>query len=573
MRRVVVLIVVCALAGIGSALGHSPLSSALSLKAAIKQYTKNPNAGPTANHAGGAMKTVEFRGYAFKVPASWPVYSLKKDPNQCVRYDVNAVYLGTPGPNQHCPPDQVGTADTVSVGGPAIPGVLVVSLKTARRAQVGDARSATDLRAAPGTIMKNPGQHEFAIAMPAAGPSVTATYGTDPGLILQVFGSLHPVASPPMQPGGHLQPREGQGSDEPPTRTHPTPDWGWSTPATRTAQPRVTPTDASTPAWHRPSPQPSYQPSSSPAWTTPPPTRTTPSPPWSTPSPTRTTPAPTRTTPAPVVTTPSSTPITPSPTPTAPAPTPTSTAAPAVSAPPAQSAGNGVPVAGFDTCTAPSLSAMKAWRAKFSVANIYIGGQEMACDYGNLSASWIKAVEAMGWSLMPTFVGLQAPCNSFSAEIDPSQAAAEGSAAASQAISDAKLFGLGPGSPVYFDMEGYDHTNASCVTAVLTFLDSWTRQLDAGGYISGVYSSADSAAIDLQSNTMVAGHALAEPQDMWFALWDNVQNLTGSPYLTGAVWPDTQRSKQYQGAHVVSVGGYSIDIDSDLVDSAVVRGS
>ncbi len=565
MRRRMALIVVCALAVIASVLGHGPVISGMGLKADV-QPVRIPIAGKSAKQSAPAMKTVEFRGYAFKVPASWPVYSLKKDPNQCVRYDVNAVYLGTPGPNQHCPPDQVGTADTVSVGGPAIPGVLVVSLKTARRAQVADARSATDLRAAPGTIMKNPGQHEFAIAMPAAGPSVTATYGTDPGLILQVFGSLHPVASPPMQPGGHLQPREGQGSDEPPTRTHPTPDWGWSTPATRTAQPRVTPTDASTPAWHRPSPQPSYQPSSSPAWTTPPPTRTTPSPPWSTPSPTRTTPAP-------VVTTPSSTPITPSPTPTVPAPTPTSTAAPAVSAPPAQSAGNGVPVAGFDTCTAPSLSAMKAWRAKFSVANIYIGGQEMACDYGNLSASWIKAVEAMGWSLMPTFVGLQAPCNSFSAEIDPSQAAAEGSAAASQAISDAKLFGLGPGSPVYFDMEGYDHTNASCVTAVLTFLDSWTRQLDAGGYISGVYSSADSAAIDLQSNTMVAGHALAEPQDMWFALWDNVQNLTGSPYLTGAVWPDTQRSKQYQGAHVVSVGGYSIDIDSDLVDSAVVRGS
>ena len=137
---------------------------------------------------------------------------------------------------------------------------------------------------------------------------------------------------------------------------------------------------------------------------------------------------------------------------------------------------------------------------------------------------------------------------------------------------DAKGLGLGTGSPIYFDMEGYDHTNSGCKTAVLTFLDAWTRQLDAGGYVSGVYSSADSAAIDLQSNTTIAGHALAEPQDMWFALWDNALNLTGSPYLTGAVWPQTQRSKQYQGGHVVSVGGYSLDIDSDLVDSAVARG-
>jgi hypothetical protein len=482
------------------------------------------------------MKTVEFRGYAFSVPASWPVYQLNKDAGQCVRYDVNAVYLGTPGPSQHCPPDLVGTADTVSVGGPAIPGVLVVSAKSDRRVPAGDLRSDTDLPAAPGTIMQNPGQHEFAIAMPTKAPSVTATYGTDPGLIMQVFRSLHPV-------GGRLQPRGG-----------------WP-------GPHVFPSAVYSPPWNDPSHEP-----------TPAPTRTTYAPKRPTPEPRRTTPSP-PSPPSPPARTPTPTPTQApaSPTGTPASPTQASTQAPAVGASPAQSpaqspAPSGPLAAGFDTCTAPSLATMKAWRAKYSVANIYIGGQEMACDYGNLSASWITSVEAMGWSLMPTFVGLQAPCDNYSAEIDPSQAAAQGRAAATQAISDAKLFDLGPGTPVYFDMEGYDHTNAGCVTAVLTFLDSWTRQLDSGGYVSGVYSSADSAAIDLQSNTTIAGHALAEPQDMWFALWDNAPNLTGSPYLTPAVWPDTQRSKQYQGGHVVNVGGYSLDIDSDLVDSAVVRG-
>jgi hypothetical protein len=491
---------------------------------------KIPGAGKTTDQAAGpAMKTIEFRGYAFRVPASWPVYQLSKDPTQCIRYDVNAVYLGTPGPNQHCPPGLVGTADTVSVGGPAIPGVLVISSATDRRAQVGDLRSGTRLSAAPGTIMQNPGQREFAIAMPGSAPSFTATYGTDPGLIMQVFSSLHAVASPFGHPGGPLQP-SGES-------THPG-NLGWS-PVT-TIRPRV----VYTPPFGDPSPAPTYRP-------TPSPTRITP---W--PDPTTSTPTQAPASPAPVT-----------------SPTGTSTDAPAMGVPPVQpGAGFSTAVAGFDTCTAPSLATMKAWRAKYAVANIYIGGQEMACDYGNLSASWITAAEAMGWSLMPTFVGLQAPCNNYSAEINPSQAAAQGSAAATLAISDAKGLGLGAGTPIYFDMEGYDHTNTGCVTAVLTFLDSWTRQLDAGGYVSGVYSSADSAAIDLQSNTTIAGHALAEPQDMWFALWDNALNLTGSPYLTGAVWPDTQRSKQYQGGHVVSVGGYSLDIDSDLVDSAVARG-
>jgi len=553
MRRGMALLFVCALAVIASGFWHSTVIPGLSLEAAIKPVTQNPIVGKSAKQAGIAMKVVEFRGYAFEVPASWPVYSLSKDPDQCVRYDVNAVYLGTPGPNQHCPPDLVGTADTVSVGGPAIPGVLVTSAKTGDRATVGDLRSATDQRAAPGTIMQNPGQHQFGLVMPSSAPSVTATYGRDPGLIVQVFHSLHALNS---RPGGPLQPRGTPGtpgSPRPWATTHPTPGpfvsssggpthpaWISPSPVTQTTRPPVIPTVLFTPPTTHPSQRPTHRP---------------------TPTPTQTTSAP------------AEVPVSSAPGPTTPTPTPPTTQAPAADPAVTPSApGSGTPAPGFDTCTAPSLSAMKAWRAKFSVANIYIGGQEMACDYGNLSASWIQTVEADGWSLMPTFVGLQAPCNSYSAEINPSQAATEGTAAANLAISDAKQLGLGAGSPIYFDMEGYDHTNTGCVTAVLTFLDAWTRQLNTGGYVSGVYSSADSAAIDLQSNTTIAGHALAEPQDMWFALWDNVQNLTGSPYLTGAVWPDTERSKQYEGGHVVSVGGYSIDIDSDLVDSAVVRG-
>jgi hypothetical protein len=228
--------------------------------------------------------------------------------------------------------------------------------------------------------------------------------------------------------------------------------------------------------------------------------------------------------------------------------------------------------AGFDTCTAPSLTTLEAWRAMYSATAIYIGGEMMACDYGNLSASWVEQAEAMGWSLMPTFVGLQAPCDDFSGTIDPTQAAAEGTAAASQAVANAASFGLGAGTPVYYDMEGYDHTNAGCRTAVLTFLDAWDRQLTAMGYVSGVYSSADSAIIDLQSTTEIAGHALAEPQAIWFAFWDNSTDLSGLPYLNASVWPVPDRSKQYAGSQTVTVGGISLNIDEDWVASAVAAG-
>jgi Rv2525c-like, glycoside hydrolase-like domain len=69
---------------------------------------------------------------------------------------------------------------------------------------------------------------------------------------------------------------------------------------------------------------------------------------------------------------------------------------------------------------------MKAWRPNYGAVAIYIGGPEMGCGYGNLSKGWVQSTEGMGWSLMPIYVGPQATCNSFSDEIVPSQAAAEG---------------------------------------------------------------------------------------------------------------------------------------------------
>jgi hypothetical protein len=229
-------------------------------------------------------------------------------------------------------------------------------------------------------------------------------------------------------------------------------------------------------------------------------------------------------------------------------------------------------MAGFDTCTAPPLRTMRAWRARFSATAIYLGGEMMACGYGNLSAAWIQQAEAMGWSLLPIYVGLQAPCTKFSGKIKRKRAAAQGAAAADQAVLDAQAFGLEKRTPIYYDMEAYKNTKARCVTAVLTFLDAWTRQLRAQGYLPGVYSSAAAAIADLQSRTRIAGHRLAKPRAIWCALWDNAADLSGQPYVTDAVWPVSARSKQYAGPHVVKVRKIKLDIDSDLVNGPVAHG-
>jgi hypothetical protein len=482
----------------------------VSLTAAIRTAAK------AASRPG--TKLVRYDGYEVSVPASWPVYDLTKDPHRCVRYDVNAVYLGTPGPDQNCPPNLVGRADTISIG-PAGP---ATQLTPAIRKTAGDRKTParTDQRAfTPGTIIQDADLHEVALAMPGTAPWIDATYGADPKLVEQTLATVRPVTTRPARTGDAIHPAVVR-----------------ERPAVVQQHPPVI--EAKNPAWPKNPAPPTGIPA---AWLPP----AAPKPPPPAPKP------PPKTTPGPK--------------PTGPVLADNPAPAPAPSTPTGA-------MAGFDTCTAPSLPTMKAWRAKYSATAIYIGGQMMACGQANLSASWVQQAEAMGWSLMPTFVGLQAPCDSFSGKVDAKHAASQGTAAANQAVADANTFGLGSGSPIYYDMEAYDHTNAGCRTAVLTFLDAWTRQLQAQGYVSGVYSSADAAIIDLQSTTTIAGHPLAEPQAIWFALWDNATSLTGAPYMTAAVWPVANRSKQYAGNSVVKVGGISLDVDLDWVASAVAHG-
>ena len=491
MRRAAVAVMVgCAFGGIATGVGHQRDISGVRLTAASQPITNKTAAKVTAP----AMKTVEYRGYAIRVPATWPVYSLSKDPRRCVRYDVNAVYLGTPGPDPNCPAHVVGRADTISIGGQATPGPRSTPVRTDLRAAVGAKRAGPDMPAAPGTIMQNAQLRELSVAMPDSAPAITATYGTSADEIMQVLAGVRRITQQ-SAPTGTTAPNPVQ------------------QPSGGTPTPGPWPTNPAPPSWIPPS--------------------------WPTPAPTGTG-----------------------------LPTQPPNPVPSSSPPPAPAAA----LAGFDTCGAPSLQTMKAWRAKYAVAAIYIGGQEMGCGYGNLSKSWVQSAEAMGWSLMPTFVGLQAPCNSFSDEINPSQAAQQGQQAAIQAVSDAASFGLGPGSPIYFDMEAYNEKKSSCVTAVLTFLGAWDRQVQASGYVSGVYSSAGSGVINLQNTSSVGGHPLARPQAIWFALWDNAVNLTGAPYMTPAVWSASARAKQYAGPRVVTVGGISMNIDSDLVNSPVARG-
>ena len=89
---------------------------------------------------------------------------------------------------------------------------------------------------------------------------------------------------------------------------------------------------------------------------------------------------------------------------------------------------------------------------------VYIGGANRACSQPNLTATWVSAQTAAGWHLIPTYVGLQAPTSSCSscAKLSSSQATAQGVAAADRRGRAGRApSAMGPGSPIYFDMESY----------------------------------------------------------------------------------------------------------------------
>ncbi len=225
----------------------------------------------------------------------------------------------------------------------------------------------------------------------------------------------------------------------------------------------------------------------------------------------------------------------------------------------------------FDACHAPALDSMQAWSASpYRGLGVYIGGVNRACSQPNLTPTWVQQVTGLGWSLLPLYVGLQAPCISQSglAKVSTTQATAtsQGTAAADDAASKALALGLPGGSPIWFDMEGYKPGNTVCSNAVRAFAAGWTAELRAQGFAPGIYGSAASTIRD------VAALGSGVPDVVWIANWDGKESVFGDPYVSDAIWANHQRVHQYKGGHNETYGGVTINVDSSVVDSIVVGG-
>lgn len=164
----------------------------------------------------------------------------------------------------------------------------------------------------------------------------------------------------------------------------------------------------------------------------------------------------------------------------------------------------------FDARSAPSLSAMTTWMAAspFRGVGVYIpvnSAWDNRSDkqQTNLTPSWVTSVLAQGWSIAPIYVGRQAPAGCQSSvfhriSTDSGVAYQQGIDAAVDAAASANALGMGPGSPIYYDLEAY---TPGCELPIRSFLDGWTEQLHAQGYVSGVYGSRSSTMADLVTST------------------------------------------------------------------------
>ncbi|NYE40671.1 glycoside hydrolase domain-containing protein [Streptomyces fulvorobeus] len=222
----------------------------------------------------------------------------------------------------------------------------------------------------------------------------------------------------------------------------------------------------------------------------------------------------------------------------------------------------------FDTCTAPSLSAMKAWRTGFyGAAAVYIGGKNRGCAQPNLTKSWVKSVNATGWKVIPLYVGAQPPCQKSAnpERFTSSTAASVGASNARDAVAKASALGMKAGSPIYLNMESYDITDKACNDATLTYVRSFTKTLRNATYRGGLYGFSSSSAAAIAT----AANKTDLPGNLWYALWDKKNTTT-----TDWPWKPTQytnhsRGHQYMVNSKETRGGHAITVDRNAWDAPV----
>ena len=226
---------------------------------------------------------------------------------------------------------------------------------------------------------------------------------------------------------------------------------------------------------------------------------------------------------------------------------------------------------GFDACTAPSSRTMAAWAASpYRAIGVYIGGLNRACSQPNLTSSLGLRTGRRGLAPDPH---LRRPAVADQRlhqlrQAQPQLGDRAGAEAASDAVADAQSIGMGPGSPIYYDMETYTRTS-SATAATLTFLAAWT-------------DAAARARLRLRRLQLQRlGHRRPRradrraptrcPTTSGIANWNGAKN-TLDPYVPATAWVRTSASTSTAAATTRPTAATTINIDNNYVEGATVGG-
>ena len=222
---------------------------------------------------------------------------------------------------------------------------------------------------------------------------------------------------------------------------------------------------------------------------------------------------------------------------------------------------------GFDPCATPSSSTMSAWKSSpYHFVGVYLGGANMACSQPNLTTSWVRTETAAGWRFIPTWVGRQAPTSSCGgcSTIQSGQATSEGTSEATAAIARARAVGIGPGNPIYFDMEAYT-PGSSATSATRTFLAAWTKTLHAARI--HLRRLQQRRLRDRRPRRGLRRQLRRARRRVDRGL--ERRHSTSDPYVPAADWSAHQRLHQFNGGQDETHGGVTLNIDGDYLDGAV----
>jgi Rv2525c-like, glycoside hydrolase-like domain len=207
----------------------------------------------------------------------------------------------------------------------------------------------------------------------------------------------------------------------------------------------------------------------------------------------------------------------------------------------------------------------------YKAIGVYLGGD----NFGGTSPNhaWLSNTDVMGpsseWAVWLIWVGPQSACANQGglAEFSNSSSTAtvQGEAQASAAVAAADADGFG-NVYIYYDIEAYDTSNSTCVSAAQSFINGWEYEIHAvDGDHGGVYGSScgsDIAAYTAHSNV---------PEAIYPADWD-FSDFATSPIqcIPDTSWDHNQRIHQWSGGTALRFlsgdSGPAWTIDEDCLD-------